>query len=444
MKLLHKKYFWVLTSFVLFLGYIVSCTKSDQVITPPVVLTGSELFSLKTTTAPTIDGTIDAIWDQATKLNFTPTVPDPGNGLFSGYAGATYPGTIRSMYDDQNIYFLVEIPDAEKNINVSPWYFDPTTKLWAKEPGSITLDVNGNLTRRGFGKDQLAMLWNIDNSTPKFITQTCYASCHLFSAYTDYTVNPPVYKANASGNHYTNGQNEKIDMWWAHPQRGMLFGNMDDQYQDWAGGPGVTNLVGGNGNGRKIDGQVVTGTSTTFPFGPTYSSADATQGSYNNTQKLRLDGDPAKALVDVPLWVIPNSTVGYIKIADTSDGGTGLKITSVSSTGVLSYNGGTIDPNVGTDYQRLNSSPSSGIGPKCIPSVILSPVKNGRADISLSAIYTGNGWVFEFKRLLKTSDVLKQDIDFSSLSDQPFGIAYFNNSNYQHAIKPNLVLKFKK
>jgi len=45
---------------------------------------------------------------------------------------------------------------------------------------------------------------------------------------------------------------------------------------------------------------------------------------------------------------------------------------------------------------------------------------------------------------------LKQDIDFTKgkdgdqLVDQPFGVAIFNKSNYQHAIKPNLLLKFEK
>jgi hypothetical protein len=52
--------------------------------------------------------------------------------------------------------------------------------------------------------------------------------------------------------------------------------------------------------------------------------------------------------------------------------------------------------------------------------------------------------VLEYKRKLKTGDVLKQDIDFSSLEDQPFGMAIFNSSNYQHGIKPNLLLQFSK
>jgi hypothetical protein len=49
----------------------------------------------------------------------------------------------------------------------------------------------------------------------------------------------------------------------------------------------------------------------------------------------------------------------------------------------------------------------------------------------------------EYKRALKTSDALKQDVDFSSLQDQPFGVAIWNRSNYQHGIQPNLVLKFQ-
>ncbi len=441
MKLFKTKLAWVVTTLVLAMGYVVSCTKDDQVLDIPVALNGTELFSEKITTAPTIDGTIDAMWNNAAKLSVTPVVPDPGNGLFTGYAGQGYPVTLRSMYDNQYIYFLAEVTDNAKNFKGAPWYFDPVTHLWAKEPNSKQFNASGALTREGFGLDQFAMLWNIDNSTPKFASQTCYASCHLFTPYLDYSVTPPVMKANASGNHYTNGASEKIDMWWAHPARGLVFGNMDDEYQDWAGGPGVTNLVGGSGNGRHFDDLVVSGASATWPYAPTYT-ADATQGSFNNTQNLKLDG--TGATVAVPLWILPNSTSDVIQIADTAAGGTAVKITAVSSLGVLTYATGTLDPNVGTDYQRLGTTPTSPDGPKVIPSVILSPVKNGRADISMTAVYTGTGWVYEFKRLLKTADVLKQDVDFTSLQDQPFGIAFFNNSNYQHGIKPNLILKFKK
>ncbi len=441
MKQLQSKYIWVITSFVLFTGYWISCTKDNQILDVPVTLNGTELFSQLTSTAPTIDGTVDAMWNNAPKLSVTPTVPDPGNGMFAGYSGITYPVTLRSMYDDQYIYFLAEVPDVEKNLKGSSWYFNPTTKLWAQEPSSKTFDASGVLTRDGFGIDQFAMLWNIDNSTPKFASQSCYASCHIFTPYLDYSVTPPVMKANTSGNHYTNGAGEKIDMWWAHPARGLAFGNMDDEYQDWAGGPGVTNLVGGSGNGRHFDDLVVSGASATWPYAPAYTS-DATQGSANNRQNLKLDG--IGATVTVPMWIIPNSTGDFLKVADTLAGGAAKKITDVSSTGVLTYSGGTIDPNVGTDYQRTGNAVSGPTAVKGFPGVIVSPVINGRADISMNAIYTGTSWVYEYKRKLKTADVLKQDIDFTSLQDQFFGVAYFNKSNYQHGIKPNLVLKFKK
>jgi hypothetical protein len=72
------------------------------------------------------------------------------------------------------------------------------------------------------------------------------------------------------------------------------------------------------------------------------------------------------------------------------------------------------------------------------------PLIGTRAEIPCAAVYTGSSWIVEFKRALKTADTNRQDVDFSSLEDQIFGIGIFNKSNYQHGIKPNLVLKFKK
>lgn len=431
----------IVSIFAMFVMVFMYCTKTDQVV-GVVTNNSSDLTAMKITTAPTIDGVVDAIWEKATKIEFSPIVPDPGNAMFAGYIGEKYPVSLRAMYDDQYIYFLAEYADKDQSQKIAPWYFDPTTKRWAKEPTSRTFDANGVLTREGFGEDKIAMLWNIDNSTAKFATQTCYASCHVFTPYMDYSVTPAVYKANnASGNHYTNGTSEKIDMWWMQPSKGLSYGKMDDNYQDWAGGPAVTNLTGGNANGRHVDDLVVASTSTTWPYRPVYST-DATQGSFANTQNLLLDGTGAS--VAVPLYVIPGGTSDYITIADTVSGGIAKKVTGVSSTGVLTYNGGTIDPNTGTDYQRLGSAATSGIGAKCVPSVVVSPVKNGRADIDCVTKYTGTGYVVEYKRKLKTSDALKQDVDFSSLQDQPFGFAVWDRSNYQHAIQPNLMLKFQK
>ncbi|MEI8097994.1 MAG: ethylbenzene dehydrogenase-related protein [Sediminibacterium sp.] len=434
MKLLQNKLFWVTASIVLSLGYLVSCTKSNQMLNVAPA-SSSELLSYLTTTAPTIDGTIDPIWENATKLSATPQVPDPGNGLFAGYIGETYPATLRSMYDDQYIYFLVEWKDPSNNI-VQPWYFNPTTKLWAQRGNARTFDVNGNLIKDGMGQDQLAMLWNIDNSTPKFVTQTCYASCHLFTPYRNFS---GVMVPNKSANHYTNGANEKIDMWWCHLNKDLVTNQMDDEYQDWAGGPSVTDTVGGSGNGRHAD-----DLTPPVPFTTSYvnTNTNINNGPFNNSQSLKLDGTGAS--VSVPKWVVPNATGKlYYLATDTLAGGVALKVTGVSSTGVLTYVGGTIDPNTSTDYSD-NAGTTASVGAKCFPSFIAAPYTAGRGDFTASGKYTGTGWVLEFKRKLKTADVLKQDIDFSSLTDQPFGMAIFNSSNYQHGIKPNLLLKFQK
>src|SRR5665811_973205 len=78
MKLFQKKSVWIMTSFILFIGYWVSCTKNDQVLQQGTTTSnGTTLVSLKVTSAPTIDGVIDPMWDNATKLNVVPQVPDP-------------------------------------------------------------------------------------------------------------------------------------------------------------------------------------------------------------------------------------------------------------------------------------------------------------------------------------------------------------------------------
>jgi hypothetical protein len=433
----RSKLFWVTAMLVLFVALIVSCTKSDQVLNvAPTSSTSNELISLKTSTPPTIDGEAEAAWDMATKLNVLPTVPDPGNGLFAGYIGEKYPAIVRSMYDNENIYFLVEWNDPTNNL-VQPWYFDPASKTWKQRVNARQYDVNGNLTKEGMGQDQLAMLWNIDNSTPKFATQTCYASCHIFEPYKDFSGK---WVPNQSGNHYTNGVNEKIDMWWCHMPKDLITAQMDDQYQDWAGGTSRTDTLGGNGNGRHADDLVPPN-----PFSTTYlnTNTNLENGAFNNTQSLKPDG--TGTAVNVPKWVIPDAVnKAYYLSTDTLPGGAAKLITAVSGTGVLTYAGGTIDPNGKAEYQDATGA-SVNVGAKCIPSFISAPLSAGRSDITAKGVYTsGVGWKLEIKRKLKTGDVLKQDIDFSSLQDQPFGMAIFNSSNYQHGIQPNLLLKFSK
>ena len=446
------KTIYVLSAIFLTTLVFAYCTKKDQVVGGTSSPSGSNLLlSYKTSSAPTIDGTIDPGWVNATVLDVTPTVPDPGNGLFTGYNGTQYTAKLRSMYDAQNIYFLLEINDASASTTVSPWYFNPALNVtgktgWQREPSSRSFDVNGNITREGWGEDKFAMLWNIDNSTPLFRTQTCYASCHVFSPYMDYSKNPAVFASNAnSGNHYTNGQFEKIDMWWGrlgYISKDPSLNFMDDNYQDWAGGPAITNLTGGNANGRHVDDIFPDGTaSSTWPYRPNYTAA-APQGEITNTQTLKLNGTGAS--VSVPLWVPVNGSPNFILVSDTASGNA-KKVIGVDSTGFLILSDSSIiNPNSGTDYQRTGDPVNGPTAAKFIAGIIAAPLLGGRTDISCSAVFTGSGWIIEYKRALKTTDALKQDVDFSALDDQPFGIAIWDQSNNQHGIQPNLLLRFQK
>ncbi len=409
MRFYNQKQFWVMTTIVLFLGYMVSCSHDFvERDVNPITDSQSQLLSIKVASAPRMDGKIDVQWNSTPKLNVQSTVPNPGNYLFASYIGKTSDITLRSLYDAENIYFLVEWAAAEQSILDRPWYYNPTTKLWAREAALPQFDDNGFKVREAFNEDKLAFLWNINNSTVGFENQSCYASCHM---------NTPtaIGAAAIGGNHWTNQVNERIDMWHYHLVKDAPYNQLSDEYQDWAGG-----LI--NSNGRKRDNQL-----------------KATDGTTTNTQNLVITG--TTTIVAVPRWVIPNEThQKYILASDTLPGGKAKLIKAVNTEGVLSYDTGTINPNLGTDYQREGA----GVGQKCISSVMVSPFTGNRADITAVSTYTGTGYITEIKRKLKTEDKVNQDVDFSNLEEKMFGVAVFNRADIAHAIKTNLKLIFKK
>lgn len=396
MKLLHTKSLWVMTTVLLFIGYGVSCTKDDQVLDlPQPINNNTDLVSVKVSAAPTIDGTIDALWANSPKLQFSAAVPEVTGDVFRGYTGNIIPSvTLRSAYDATNIYFLAEWTDPTQSLSRQPWYFDPVTKIWAQEKNAPTFSATGSITRLSFYEDKFAMLWNINNSVSGWNSATCYKSCHT-----------GLPAADGSSRHFTNYASEKIDMWHWKAVRGGTNGAF--QFED-------QNQINKYPNGRQGD-----------PGDDVYS---------NNVQTL--------GGVTVPKYVIPaKSNYGWILSSEIT-AGTAKTVTAVSATGVLTLSDATtIDPNVGTDYQRVGA----GMGAKAIPglTIVDAGYTGSRGDISAKATYTGSGWILEFKRALKTADAV-YDVDFSSLADQYFGVGIFENSAIAHNIKPNLVLKFKK
>lgn len=375
------------------------CTHDDQdfdVYEPePTTQTTNELVSIRTATAPVIDATIDAAWDNATKLFTATEVPDPGNGVFAGYEGDRNEVTLRSMYDDENIYFLVEWADAEESLNRQTWYFDPPSQSWKQEDRVPLFNAQGNMVRKAFYEDKFAFLFDVNNSVADWSTKTCWASCHMDLSEDD-----------GFARHYTQ-PGETIDMWHWKMVRTNVNNQCDDQYQDDA-----------QPNGRHSD--------------------NKDSGGYsNNVQEIPITG--TTDTVKVPKYFIPSRSYYYWIAQSEIDAGTAKLITSVEADGTLGYDGGTIDP---TDpgFQREGST----TGANCIPSVYTTPFVGSRGDIEAYGVFMGSGWVLELKRKLQTGDVDQQDVNFMALETMAFGIAVFDNAGIAHGIKAGLELSFQK
>ncbi|MBK9992749.1 MAG: hypothetical protein IPP01_01855 [Saprospiraceae bacterium] len=66
---------------------------------------------------------------------------------------------------------------------------------------------------------------------------------------------------------------------------------------------------------------------------------------------MKLDGTGAS--VAVPICVIPNVAAAKFVLASDTTSGNAKKVVAVSTNGTLTLNDGrTIDPNIGTGYQR--------------------------------------------------------------------------------------------
>src|SRR5579859_6964859 len=328
------------------------CTKKDQVV-GTTTTSSSVLVAYKTTTAPVVDGTVDALWDKATKLQVTATVPNPGNATFAGYIGNSYSVTLRSMYTTDTIYFLAEWNDPTQSLLNTPVAYVPSTKSWVRQSSNYAFDNNGNITTIPFNEDKFGFQFNINNSVVAFASQSCYATCHL-NPTTDSInnhVSPAVVvtiPARAGGNHFTNGPQEKADLWHIHLMQDPAYGFADDDYIDYAGGQL-------NPNGRHSDGAVVTTISNGVPA---YS---AVPGSVTNTQTLTVTGGSAK--VTVPAWVVKGQANGYYLLTSSitpgasvtsltnvtgADGTPAMLVTAVDANGVLTLSdASTIDPTTG-------------------------------------------------------------------------------------------------
>jgi len=188
-----------------------------------------------------------------------------------------------------------------------------------------------------------------------------------------------------------------VDMWHWKRVRGTYANQVDDQQMVY--NPGAD----AGANGRTGD------------------EGDA--GYSNNSQTI--NG------MSVPLYIIPNQEDYYWISVDDINDGTAKLVTDVTSGGILILDGGAsaINPATGGFEE--------GTGVMRIPSVTTKAFTGSRADINISAVHTGTGWVCEFTRKLNTgnSDDVVFEVGEEGLM---FGLTIFNNAAISHAIRPNL------
>lgn len=369
-----------------------SC-KTDEVTSPATSAT--VLTSLAVTAAPTMDGTIDASWDACNKLTNKTTMPaaDVFDGLYKFFEGDAYTFTVRSMYDATNIYFLVELDDLTKSVDQRSWYFDATLKLW-KRPSNVL-----SATEK-FGEDKFGMAFPI-SSNVNWDKYTCYSTCHIDN--------------NNIHDHYSDVAEFNADLWHWRSVQSQPSNQLQDGYIT-VKTPSTT-AVGGFTSGRKSD-----------------VGVNANTASTTNSQKLIPTG--GTVAIDVPWYVLPTSTGVYIITQADIDNKVAKLVTAVSAEGVLTYDGGTIDPTkVPADYALTGTK-------KIISAINRGVISGSKGDVMTYANYvTGKGWVIEVKRTLVTADTAF-DTQFDITKSYKFGFAVFDNGNGEHGVKPDLTLKF--
>src|ERR1035437_9519015 len=404
MKYVQKKYV-VIALLIATVTSLAYCTKRDQMI-DEISSTDNILFSMKVPTGPAVqpiggsawNGNIDAIWNNAKTLTTHAVVPDLGNGTFTGYIGNATDITMRSVYDANNIYYLVEWNQGQKNVKSALWYYNPTKHLWTQEVTNFTTPVASTTNAAGTdynvnsdgtlrptaAQDQFVIMFNIANSCRSFATLSCYAACHANSSFGTPTIP-------AGGVMYTNGPTELLDVWRARMLQVVNQNQANDCFIDDGASVGLGSSGTLDKNEVHGDWQINNGSSSSVP--PQFQSIAPKDGGVGNTQKLKMN-NVAQTTVSVPLFVIESAsyTNSAILLKDTLSSGAAVKVVSVDSTGILTLsNGHTIDPNTATSgnaYQQVGS----GDGVKCIPGSIVGAYTGSEGDVNANAYWTGTGW----------------------------------------------------
>ena len=387
-----------------------SCTHDDAPsdviveVDPGVGESVDTLLVKRLAAAPNFDGDIDAMWADVRPLVNRATVFPAGdriitlNGssnfdtsleptdLMDPYSGESYKYSLKGGHDGTNLYLLFEWEDDTDSKDRQSWYFDPVASKWKQE------NKYANHKNDKFYEDKFGFMFPIGDPEG-FSTGSCTVTCHGGLAITG---NDEDDAGNKVTRHYMLNEGELTDFWHWKRDRHALAEAADDGFVQWE-----DDFGNASANGRKNDEGI-------SPYSTGMKFTDDNTG---------LSG---------PKYVIPGRENYYWIAQSEIDGGTAKAVTAVAADGVLTYDGGTIDPNGDPAY-------SQGFGSKRMPSIIINPGgqgNDGRSEVRVKAIHTGSGWQLEIMRKLNTGD--PTDAVFTPGQSMPFGLAIFNNAAIGH------------
>jgi hypothetical protein len=171
--------------------------------------------SVKVAAPIVIDGASEAAWEQAAPMKLTldktPYKPE-------GFAGITQTEiTMRSAYDAENVYFLVQYKDPTRSLARFPWVKqeDGSWKQMQKP------DSSGH--ENTYFEDKFAIIWDI--KTKGFAKLGCAVVCHM-------SVGGKVngIADSSPGRKYTSKPGETVDLWSWEGVHGNADGQFDDMF----------------------------------------------------------------------------------------------------------------------------------------------------------------------------------------------------------------------
>ncbi|MCK5914438.1 MAG: hypothetical protein KAG12_11205, partial [Desulfuromusa sp.] len=170
------------------------------------------LTSVKTNKPILLSGAVDNAWQKATPMTVTlDNLPyEPSNG-YAGMQETTV--TMKSLYDDEYLYLLLQYDDPTKSLARFPWIKqeDGSWKQMKKK------DSTGH--DNTYYEDKVGIFWDIN--TKGFTEEGCMISCHM-----------DIEGDTSAGRKFTNNPGETIDMWHVKNVRTSPLGQVDDQFMD--------------------------------------------------------------------------------------------------------------------------------------------------------------------------------------------------------------------